>query len=203
MSDAGDATRTLRFAAIAFAEDGFEGMSMRTLADKCGVSTTWLYYHFGSKEALFQEACSLALEETFEAVQQRLKATATAVRSPDLVIGAFFDEWVVNKTTLLLVQRDVISAWLTPDRWLTSPQYRQTLRLMSQLYQNYFGKAPDEDFSFALAAFMYGFCSLMLIDQRNIDLDAMPASEREQYIARKRASMMRYCRQLWSGAPTA
>lgn len=197
-------TRVLRAAATEFAELGFEGMSMRTLADKCEVSTTWLYYHFESKEALFKEACGHAIAETFRAVLQQLKAHAPTERRPEMIITAFFDEWVQDRTTLLLVQRDVISALLSPERWLTGSAYRHTLDLMKQLYVSYLGSEPDENFAFAFASLMYGYCSLMIIDERALSAAGTPvdAAQREQFVAQKRAALTRFARQML-GEPRA
>ena len=191
--------RVLSMAAREFAELGFEGVSMRVLADKCEVSTTWLYYHFTSKDALYKEACGHAIAETFRSVLRRLKQSDPAERRPDLIITAFFDVWASDRTTLLLVERDVISAMLSPARWLTGTAYRNTLDLMRQLYVSYLGTEPDEDFAFSFASLMYGFCSLMIIDERAHDADARTAPDaeaRSRYIADKRASLARFAQRL-------
>lgn len=41
---------------IAFAEHGYEGVSLRQIAGQCGVSDSLLHHHFGSKQQLWQEA---------------------------------------------------------------------------------------------------------------------------------------------------
>ena len=193
-------SRVLGIAAREFAELGVEGVSMRVLADKCEVSTTWLYYHFTSKEALFKESCSHAIEETFRAVLRRLKAFEASERRPELIITAFFDEWVADRTTLLLVERDVISALLSPERWLTGSAYHNTLELMKRLYVSYLGSEPDEDFAFAFASFMYGFCSLMIIDERALSSGGTPtAADHAAFVARKRESIARFAQQMIAG----
>lgn len=189
--------RVLTTAAREFAELGFEGVSMRVLADKCEVSTTWLYYHFTSKDALYKEACGYAIAETFRAVLRRLNTSSPADRRPDLIITAFFDVWAEDRTTLLLVERDVISAMLSPARWLTGSAYKNTLDLMRQLYASYLGSEPDEDFAFAFASLMYGFCSLMIIDERARHIDSnSSAAERAVYVDNMRASLARFSRRL-------
>ncbi|AXQ30249.1 TetR/AcrR family transcriptional regulator [Solimonas sp. K1W22B-7] len=45
-----------------FAESGYEGASLRRLASELGVSDTLLVHYFGSKEAMWQEAVTLAAE---------------------------------------------------------------------------------------------------------------------------------------------
>ena len=41
---------------IAFAEQGYEGVSLRQIASQCGVSDSLLHHHFGSKQQFWQEA---------------------------------------------------------------------------------------------------------------------------------------------------
>ena len=41
---------------LAFAELGYEQVSLRLLANHCGISDSLLHHHFGSKQQLWQEA---------------------------------------------------------------------------------------------------------------------------------------------------
>lgn len=46
----------LHKAFIAFAQQGYDGVTLRQLASACGVSDSLLHHHFGSKPKLWQEA---------------------------------------------------------------------------------------------------------------------------------------------------
>ena len=48
----------LKLAVEMFAENGFAGTSLRSIAKKAGVSPALLIHHFGTKEALIKEAIS-------------------------------------------------------------------------------------------------------------------------------------------------
>lgn len=52
-ADAGNRARLLQAASDAFAEFGFEGASLRAIADAAGVSFQLIAYYFGSKEELW------------------------------------------------------------------------------------------------------------------------------------------------------
>ena len=54
-ADSDNRSRLLRAATDAFAEQGFEGTSLRTIADTAGVSFQRIAYYFGSKEELWIE----------------------------------------------------------------------------------------------------------------------------------------------------
>lgn len=43
-----------------FAEQGFEGVSTRMIADRAGVKLSAIHYHYGSKEKLYIETCLAA-----------------------------------------------------------------------------------------------------------------------------------------------
>lgn len=77
----------LRRAFTAFARDGYDNVSLRSLGNECGVSDSLLTHHFGSKQQLWREAT----DSTFMPVYERLLAlldvlaqsgdAATALRS--------------------------------------------------------------------------------------------------------------------------
>jgi AcrR family transcriptional regulator len=52
-----------------FAEDGYEAVSMRKLAERIEYSPTAIYLHFADKDALFRAIC----DETFEQLVRRLE----------------------------------------------------------------------------------------------------------------------------------
>lgn len=54
-----DTNRILRIALKCFAEKGFGGVSLKSLAEKTGVAVSLLNYHFGSKEELWKKSLKL------------------------------------------------------------------------------------------------------------------------------------------------
>lgn len=65
----------------AFVRDGYEGVSMRALAEKIGCSHGNLYLHFKDKEALFD----CLVEESFDRFGEGMHATVEAARRDDPV----------------------------------------------------------------------------------------------------------------------
>lgn len=67
--------RILRAATALFLERGFKDASTREIASRAGVSRAAVFWHFGSKAGLFQEACKELLvpfREAFELTLQHL-----------------------------------------------------------------------------------------------------------------------------------
>jgi AcrR family transcriptional regulator len=65
-SDVNNRTRLLQAATDAFAEHGFEGASLRAIADSAGVSFQLIAYYFGSKEELWVATVDYLFERYFE-----------------------------------------------------------------------------------------------------------------------------------------
>jgi AcrR family transcriptional regulator len=53
----------LRAAERIFVADGYEGATIRKIADEVGVSSTCLYMHFRDKDQILLEICTAAMEE--------------------------------------------------------------------------------------------------------------------------------------------
>jgi AcrR family transcriptional regulator len=56
----------LRAAERIFIADGYEGATIRKIADEVGVSSTCLYMHFRDKDEILLEICTAAMEELLE-----------------------------------------------------------------------------------------------------------------------------------------
>ncbi len=65
-ADLGNRSRLLQAATDAFAEQGFEGTSLRAIADTAGVSFQLIAYYFGSKEELWVETVDYLFERYLE-----------------------------------------------------------------------------------------------------------------------------------------
>src|SRR5262245_34785238 len=65
----------------AFIEDGYQGVSMRKLADRIGCSHGNLYLHFKDKQALFD----CLVEESFEQFAEGLRRSTESAKGDDPV----------------------------------------------------------------------------------------------------------------------
>lgn len=57
-----------------FVEDGYQGATIRKIADEVGVSSTALYMYFRDKDAILEEICQTAFEQLMEDNQRILAA---------------------------------------------------------------------------------------------------------------------------------
>lgn len=182
----------LAVAVAEFAEHGYEGVSVRTLADKCGVTTAVIYYHFGSKEELYTEVCRRKFDDMTYAMNRELGKVNTAEEKLSAFVGTLFDEWYRDNTLLLLTQRDVISALITPEQCLARSHYDKLMGLIHQILAVNFDRKLDEDFSFTFGALLYGYCTLMNFDQKST---SMSVSEFRRH---RRAVLLKYAHKIWN-----
>jgi TetR/AcrR family transcriptional regulator len=87
--------RILSAAAVEFSARGYAGARVDRIARRARVNKAMLYYHFGSKQALYRAV----LRQTFDRAAERLGAVAAAPASPSLKVeqlvsafAAFLDE---------------------------------------------------------------------------------------------------------------
>lgn len=101
----------LRTARELFSESGFEGVSVRRIAETAGVNPAMIHYHFGNKRELYREMLAGAVSGLLEGMQRALLASGT---DPEQRISAFFHTvmrtMAANPWLPRLVLRDVLSA---------------------------------------------------------------------------------------------
>ena len=88
------ATRILDASEWLFAEHGFDGTSMRMITTRASVNLASVNYHFGSKEALFQEVFHRRLSELnrqrLEAINRMEAESGGVALKPSQVLDGFF-----------------------------------------------------------------------------------------------------------------
>ena len=101
------AQRILEAADELFGERGYDGASARDIARRAGVKKALVFYHFGSKEALFEAV----LERFYQAHAEALAGATTTQGSLGdrlhVLVDAYLDFIDANRRYPRLVQREV------------------------------------------------------------------------------------------------
>ena len=184
-----DVDRILEIAAQEFAQHGFERMSMRTLAEKCSATAAALYYHFSSKEALYDEVCNRIFDAIADRIGRELKSARNAEERLERIISVLFDAWN-DSTLLLLTQRDAINVRVSPGKSFSPPLYRQLFGLSQTLQAQYFGDEIDDALSFAFCSMVFGYCSHLVYSQRE------SGESWEAHCQRRKGDLLAVCRTL-------
>jgi len=94
-------TAVFEAAAIEFGEGSYEAARVDRIAERAGVNKAMLYYHFGSKEALYREV----LRDLFRAVSARTNAIADGPGGA----AAKLDAWIET-----IVEEASARPWMPP-----------------------------------------------------------------------------------------
>jgi len=81
----------LRSAERIFVAEGYEGATIRKIADEVGVSSTCLYMHFRDKDEILLEICTAAMEELLALNSAISERPVDAVERLRLMLTAYVD----------------------------------------------------------------------------------------------------------------
>ncbi len=92
-----------------FSEYGYDGVSMRQIAEAAGVSKSNIYHHFASKEALYLGILDGSAQHLSEIVEDLAEGDGDFQRRLRVFAEAHLEHLFANETTLRLVLREAFS----------------------------------------------------------------------------------------------
>lgn len=175
-----------REASKLFAQRGYEGVSMREVADTCGITLATLYYHFSSKDDLHDEITQFRFEEFLAQLETRpgMDPKAGQIGRPSSVLAGIFDAVCADPTLFNLMQHDLL--YFDSDRRKSHCRERKHafMAVISKSLARHWGFDPDERSVFSLAALITGYCELVQADERFEGID------RQSFLSERRAALV-------------
>src|SRR6266566_5929596 len=113
-------TKIIKAAARIFAEDGYDGASIRSIVAKADVNQAAINYHFGGKEGLYRAVLQAAL--------RALMKDDDAPQNPDTLPREAALRWFVRRQLRPMTARDELSDYVRIFSWETlrpSPVFRK------------------------------------------------------------------------------
>ena len=92
-----------------FSEYGYDGVSMRRIAEAAGVSKSNIYHHFASKEALYLGILHGSAQHLSEIIEVLAEGKGDFGQRLRVFADAHLEHLFANETTLRLVLREVFS----------------------------------------------------------------------------------------------
>jgi AcrR family transcriptional regulator len=111
----------LRAAERIFVADGYEGATIRKIADEVGVSSTCLYMHFRDKDEILLEICTAALEELLAQNSEIAALPVDAVERARLMLRAYIQFALRNPNAYRLIFCSPVVTG-TPERPTTAKE---------------------------------------------------------------------------------
>ena len=93
----------LRAAERIFVAEGYEGATIRKIADEVGVSSTCLYMHFRDKDEILLEICTAAMEQLLEVNSQIAALAIDPVERVRMMLTAYVEFALENPNAYRLV----------------------------------------------------------------------------------------------------
>jgi AcrR family transcriptional regulator len=101
--------RIRREAALLFARNGYQGTGIQALSEAVGLGRGALYHHIGSKEALFEEVSTRAVQEMIEIAEGIVSRPASATERIRLLCQAQIRTLADHQAEWTLFQRDAMT----------------------------------------------------------------------------------------------
>lgn len=100
--DTGDMrARILEKATDLFVREGYNGISMREIAEACGLSKAGLYYHFKDKEDLFLAILEENLSQLSSLINDAQERGQTAAEQLQLFVRAIFTQLPAGRRSII------------------------------------------------------------------------------------------------------
>jgi AcrR family transcriptional regulator len=119
-----------------FVADGYEGATIRKIADEVGVSSTALYMHFRDKDEILHEICLAAMQALLQQNSQIAAMPTDAVTRVRLLLEAYVRMGLEHPNAYRLV-------YCANQRPGTSPTQLATAETARLCYERYVGVVTD------------------------------------------------------------
>jgi AcrR family transcriptional regulator len=158
-----DIQHVLDTAARLFSLHGYSGVGIRDIARESGVTMPSIFYHFTSKEELYEETTAHQYAIAMARVEKVIHTRHPSPVKIEHFVNELFDMFFSDRAFFLLVQRDVAdsAASRIPPRFQQNYQYviGESQRMLSIAM----GREVEVRDTFAVISLILGFCELTMI----------------------------------------
>lgn len=181
-----DIETVLEVAGQLFADHGFDGVGIRLIAEKSGVSMPSIFYHFGSKAMLYEEVLEYKYQATNEMVLRAISSLDSPKEKLECLIGSFYDMLIRDQTFLLLTHRDIGDVIASKGRPDFINEYSYVFSVFAKLLEAALDRPVEARVAFSLVSLIMGFCELTALMSRS----ELPTWSSDNWYAEQRAELI-------------
>lgn len=158
-----DIQNVLDTAARLFSLHGYSGVGIRDIARESGVTMPSIFYHFTSKQELYEETTAHQYAIAMARVGKVIHTQHPPSAKIEHVVNELFDMFFSDRAFFLLVQRDIAdsAASRIPPRFRQN--YHYVIGELQRMLAIAMGREVEERDTFAVVALILGFCELTMI----------------------------------------
>jgi AcrR family transcriptional regulator len=125
-----------------FAKSGYEGVSMRNIAEAVGISGATLYHHYPNKQSLYLAAMTLAFEDKAIGITTALETSGPAIQRLEQFVAGFTGLIAKDPDFRALLQRELLDGDELRLKLLADQVFKIPFQAMATLAKEL---APDCD----------------------------------------------------------
>lgn len=182
-----------------FADKGFDGTSVRDIADEAGINVAMISYYFGSKEKLLEAVFSYRAEGTVQKLESMLQdRELTPLEKVNIMIDYYIDKFQTQQCFFRIMMREQVASQRGVTAGLIQHFKKRNQQLVKQLIHEgqktgEFNKTIDVPI---LMATLIGTTGHMIATQhfyREINnLQDMPDEQFQKLIKKKLSSHLKF-----------
>lgn len=146
--------RILKAATDLFASRGFDGASVRNIAEKAGLSVPGMFHYFSSKEEILYEIMTTFMDNAYKKIMEIYNADIDPIEKLSEICKFYVEEYAGNKRqlTILISERKSL---LPEHRRICIKKERDYVKALKDLFQELAKRRLLKPIDHSILAFIF------------------------------------------------
>jgi AcrR family transcriptional regulator len=133
----------VKAAAVVFREKGYQATTLKDIAERVGSDRASIYYYFGGKEELYQEAAGGVLDANLKEIERIAALSLPAAEKLRFVIGQILSSYSDNYPYPYVYIQEDMGRGLDDSQWVR--KMARKARRLEMIVEDVVADAQDED----------------------------------------------------------
>jgi len=146
--------KILRTAAGLFASQGFDGTSVRDIAEKAGLSVPGMFHYFSSKEMILFEIVTSFMDDAYKKIMEIYNANLHPTEKLSEICKFYVEQYAGHKEqlTVLISERDSL---ILEHRKISIAKERQYVNALKNLFKDLADRGLLKPINHSILAFIF------------------------------------------------